>query len=204
MRKKTNVEEARKLTVLPQRHEWKSGKLHRIDSVTIAGLFLSLLTFAFALIAHAQAPDPASRGAASVNLAGKAISIDYGRPQLKGRDVMSMATPGTVWRMGMNEATELNTAATLKFGNLTVKPGKYTLWAKKVSDTQWTLILNKKTGQWGTEYDASEDLGNTPLTLGSLNTPVETMMIALSGKGKEGALELTWGTRKLSVTFAAE
>jgi hypothetical protein len=166
-------------------------------------LFLAFLPFALPLFVLGQAP-AANRAKASVTLAGKKIVIDYGQPELRGRDVMTMATPGTVWRMGMNEATELNTPVTLKFSGVTLKPGKYTLWTKKVSDKEWTLIVNKKTGQWGTEYDAGQDLGTTAWTLGELAAPVEKMALALSGQGKQGAMELTWGTRKLSANFTVE
>lgn len=149
-------------------------------------------------------PAQGNRGKASINVKGKSISIDYGRPQLQGRDVMQMAPNGTVWRMGMDQATELDTAATLKFSGLTVKPGKYTLFAKKISDKDWRLIVNKRSKIWGTEHDASQDLGSTPLTVTELKSPVETFTITLSAKGDDGLLEMSWGNRKLSAKFDVE
>jgi hypothetical protein len=106
--------------------------------------------------------------------------------------------------MGMDAATQLETAATLKSDGLTVKPGKYTLFAKKVSADEWRLIVNKKTGIWGTDHDASADVGSTPLKSSELKNAVETFTITLSGSGSKGALEIQWGTRKLSTTFTAE
>lgn len=167
-------------------------------------LIACLLILTPGFVQPQTASSQANRGTATVTLNGKTVSINYGRPQLRGRDVMAMAAPGTVWRMGMNEATELNTALTLKFKGLTVQPGKYTLFAKKVSDHEWNLIVNKKTGQWGTEYDASQDLGMTQMSISDLKEPVEMMGILLSARGKEGVLELSWGARKLSANFSVE
>ncbi|MBI3940015.1 MAG: DUF2911 domain-containing protein [Acidobacteria bacterium] len=166
-------------------------------------LVLSVFVLALGLFSLGQAPS-GNRAKASATLNGKKLVIEYGQPELRGRDVMSMATPGTVWRMGMNEVTELNTEAALKFTGLTLQRGKYSLWTKKVSEQEWLLIVNRKTGQWGTEYDGQQDLGSTPWTLSELKTPVEQMTITLSGEGKQGKLELAWGTRKLSTTFTAD
>lgn len=177
----------------------------RIQKFRLVQALTMLLTISAAsALLSAQASDPASRGKASISPGGKAISINYGRPELKGRDVMKMAPAGTVWRMGMNEATEIETAATMKFPNLTIKPGKYTIWAKKVSESEWLLIFNKKTGQWGTEYDAKSDIGSTPLTLGQSASPVEVMVIDLSSKDKEGTFKLSWGPNTLTTKFTAE
>lgn len=163
-------------------------------------LFSLALTLSVGLWLQAQG----GRGKTSVTVKGKKISIDYGRPQLQGRDVMKMAPNGTVWRMGMNEATELDTSATLKFKGLNIKPGKYTLFAKKVSDSDWRLIVNKKTKIWGTDYDASSDLGSTPLTVTALSSPADPFTITLSAKGDDAVLEMTWGNRKLGAKFDVE
>jgi hypothetical protein len=170
---------------------------------SVRALVLVALFSVPAILVMAQ-PPAAPRGNVTLSPGGKKVTINFGRPELKGRDVMKMAPAGTVWRMGMNEATELETAATLKFKNFTLKPGKYSLWAKKVSDSDWVLIFNTKTGQWGTEYDAKADLGSTPLTVGQSPSSVELMTITLSGKDKDGVMELTWGPNKLSTTFVAE
>src|SRR3989442_8188602 len=139
--------------------------------------FFALLSiFMFVLFApsHSAAGPKSSRGLASVTINGKKISIDYGQPDMKGRDLLGMAPVGTVWRLGMNEATELKTDVALKFKDLIVKPGKYTLWSKRTGTDSWNLIVNKKTSIWGTEYDSKSDLGSTPLTSTKLAAPSDT------------------------------
>src|SRR5262245_44332945 len=59
--------------------------------------------------ATAMEQTASNRGTASAAFGDKSVSINYGRPQLQGRDVLAMATDGMVWRMGMNEATEIKT-----------------------------------------------------------------------------------------------
>ncbi len=173
--------------------------MRRSSFVALLSIFMLALFLPF----HAAAGPKPGRGAASVTINGKKISIDYGQPQLNGRDPLGMAPEGTVWRMGKDEATQLTTDATLKFKDLTVAPGKYTLWAKRVGAGSWNLILNKKTGIWGTDYDSKSDLGSTPLTSTKLGSPVETFTISLSA-GNDGTLQMSWGTMKLSASFTAQ
>src|SRR2546428_4483555 len=174
--------------------------MRRLSFFALLSIFM-LVLFA---PSHAAAGPKANRGLASVAINGKKISIDYGQPEMKGRDLLGMAPEGTVWRMGMNEATELKTDVALKFKDLIVKPGKYTLWAKRTGTNSWNLIVNKKTGIWGTEYDSKSDLGSTPLTSIKLTSPIETFIIALSATGNKGTLEMSWGTTKLSNSFTAQ
>ena len=100
----------------------------------------SVIAAAMVPAAHAQM-NP--RGEARVTLAGKPIVIDYGRPALKGRDMLGKAEVGQEWRMGADSATTLKTPVTLTFGSTVVAPGDYVLKAKKTSDTDWLLKLEK-------------------------------------------------------------
>ncbi|HEY3129040.1 MAG TPA: DUF2911 domain-containing protein [Acidobacteriota bacterium] len=174
--------------------------MRRLSFVVLLSIFMLVLIAP----SHTAAGPKANRGLASVTINGKKISIDYGQPEMKGRDLLGMAPVGTVWRMGMNEATELKTEVALKFKDLTVKPGQYTLWAKRTGADNWKLIVNSKTGIWGTEYDSKSDLGSTPLTSTKLTPPVERFTISLSATGNKGTLEMSWGTTKLSASFMAQ
>src|SRR5688572_15651499 len=95
-----------------------------------------IVTFALLLAALPAIAEQGARGKAEATIKGKKITIDYGRPALQGRDMIGMAKPGMVWRLGMDEATQLETNGTLVVAGKEVKPGKYTLWAKKTGDTQ--------------------------------------------------------------------
>src|SRR6266705_3353530 len=99
---------------------------------------------------------PADTVRASV--AGAAVAVRYSRPSMRGRVIFGNVVPrNKVWRTGANEATVLETSADLSMAGTKVPAGKYTLWTIPAPGG-WTLIVNKNTGQWGTEYDAQYDL----------------------------------------------
>lgn len=135
------------------------------------------------------------------------ISIDYGVPHARGRAVEGALAPdlGKVWRLGANEATTLTTDVDLDIGGTTVPKGTYTLFAETTKGA-WKLIVSKKTGQWGTEYDQAMDLARIPLKERTLSTPVESHTIWLipSGEGANGELRFAWGTLEHSVAWKAK
>src|SRR5262245_48307715 len=96
---------------------------------------------------------------------GAHISIEYGRPFLKGRAESALMPAGQVWRAGADEATTLKTDKMLMFGSTHLMPGTYTLWLLP-GEKEWLLIFNKQTGQWGTAYDAKQDLAREKLIVG--------------------------------------
>ena len=125
---------------------------------------------------------PSPPGQASVTLAdGKTITIDYSRPSAKGRQVFGGLVPyGKEWRTGANEATTFVTTTDLMVGDKHVPAGNYTLYTIP-NQQQWTLIINKQTGQWGTVYDEKQDLVRVPMkvsktsrTSGAVHDLVET------------------------------
>ena len=142
------------------------------------------------------------RGTASASFGSSTVSINYGRPQLKGRDMLGQATDGMVWRMGMNEATEIKTDADLKFGETVIPKGSYSLWMKKVGADQWHLVFNKKTGIWGTEHSDADDFAEFPLTMSTNPESVERFTVELTTANETtGALKAMWGTAVLTADF---
>ena len=91
-----------------------------------------------------------------------AITIDYGRPSLKGRDMFSQLQDGAFWRLGRNEATVLTTPVDLAFGGTRVAKGAYSLWLKKSGDV-FLLVFNAQTGQWGTQHDPAKDVASVTM-----------------------------------------
>jgi hypothetical protein len=150
-------------------------------------------------------PLPSPAAAAQVHLSGKDIVIHYNAPSLRGRKMVGGEDPyGKVWRTGANPATTLITKANLKIGTLAVPAGTYTIYTLPSPDT-WLLIINKQTGQWGTEYHEDRDLGRTPMKNNTLPASQEKMSISFENtKGNTTELHIKWDKADEYVTVTAE
>ncbi|MEQ1692013.1 MAG: DUF2911 domain-containing protein [Gemmatimonas sp.] len=134
---------------------------------------------------------------------GGMVVIDYGRPQVRERGVWGgvLVPFDSVWRAGANDATHLFTTRVLTMGTLTVPPGMYTLWVQHTRNGTF-LLVNKQTGQWGTQYDVAQDLGRVPMTMTATPGHVEEFTIAVRATGaNRGAIEMSWGPSMMSVPF---
>ena len=177
-----------------------------------------VLIAAIAAVASAQGMKGGKKGPplspvaqASATIDGKAITIKYSAPSLRGR--MNIFEPGgriskdptyPVWRAGANAATALHPGGTLEMKGLTVPPGDYTLYVF-LDQGKWELIVNKQTGQWGTVYNKAEDLGRVPMTMSKPSAPVETYKISLTPEGRNhGKLTLAWAEVVASVPFTVK
>lgn len=163
-----------------------------------------LITFAVAVVAGAAfgqryTSPPAN---AAVKIAGKQISVEYYAPSMHGRKIMGELVPfGQVWCPGANVATGLTTEADLQIGSLKVPKGTVSIWAIP-GEKDWTLIINKQSGQHHLDYESAEDLGRTKMTVKTLSAPVETLRIELSSNGgNKGTLALIWETTEASIPF---
>jgi len=141
------------------------------------------------------------RGHAELKTAGGAVTVDYGQPALKGRDMLSQLTEGSFWRMGMNEATVLTTPVALMFGSTHVDKGSYSLWLEKAAGDKYQLVFNSQTGQWGTQHDPGKDVHKVPLKKEALSNPVEVYLISLKDAPNGGTFQMEWGVTKLSAGF---
>ena len=102
---------------------------------------------------------------------------------MRNRKIMGQLVPyGKIWRTGANEATGFVTDTDLDIGGTKVPAGKYTLYTLP-GESSWQLVINKQTGQWGTEYDEKQDLARIPLKVGKTSSPVETMKFSFDGSG---------------------
>ena len=171
-----------------------------------AACSLLLATAALAMPALGCSPNPphqmdASKPLASppatalASLGDAKIGITYNSPSMRGRKIMGGVVPyGHVWRTGANPATTLTTSTDLHFGNLLVPAGTHTLYTFPGED-KWLLIVNKQTGQWGTEYDINQDLGRIPMTAKPMSSPQEVMSITFEHITPTSAeLHIRWET----------
>ena len=133
---------------------------------------------------------------------GAAISIEYGRPFLKGRTIGKDVAPnGQIWRAGADEATTIKTDKPLKFGTLAVPAGTYTLWVVPGAK-DWQLVISKATGQWGTQYREGQDLGRVSMSVGTAKAPAEQLTYSIDDTAKGATLRLDWGTASASTPFS--
>ena len=136
---------------------------------------------------------------------GGMVLVDYGRPQVRDRSVWggTLVPFDSIWRAGANDATHLFTTRTLTLGALTVPAGTYTLWVQHTRGGTF-LVVNRQTGQWGTQYDAAQDLGRVPMELAATPAHVEEFTVTVRATGgTRGVLELAWGASVASVPFTA-
>lgn len=145
---------------------------------------------------------PSPRDSAALVLNGKKITVDYGRPSMRGRKIMGGVVPyNKVWRTGANAATGFTTQADLLMGNTVIPRGTYTLYTLP-SAKQWKLILNKQTGQWGTVYNEKLDLVRIPLKKKTQTPSVEKFSIQLKQiSDTSGEMILAWEKTELSIRF---
>jgi len=164
-----------------------------------------ILLVAVAAIAQDKSKRPSPPATAQIELKGKKVTIDYSQPSLKGRKVgQELAPYGKVWRTGANEATSLTTEVGLNIGGVKIPAGKYTLYTLPAEGT-WKLIINKQTGQWGTQYDESQDLARVDMKKSQLSQPVEQFTIAFDKKSANAAeLNLDWENTRVTVAVKAE
>jgi hypothetical protein len=131
--------------------------------------------------------------------------IDYSRPLARGRTLVGGLIPtGRVWRTGANAATQLSVSAPVEIGGILLDSGTYTLWTLP-ADNDVQLIINRQSGQWGTQYGAAHDIARVSMQIDIAAVPVEqfTIRIDAAGASDTPRLVVEWGTFRWSVPVAA-
>ena len=148
-----------------------------------------------------EAAPSSNRGTAEITLGATQVSINYGRPELQGRDMLSQVQDDQVWRLGMNEATTFETNSDLTLGNTVIQTGRYSIWAKKISDG-WSLIFNSEPDVWGLNHNPASDIAEIPLETSDLAETVEQFTIGLNPID-DGTAEILmkWATLQLRAIF---
>ncbi|MFL5574358.1 MAG: DUF2911 domain-containing protein [Gemmatimonadaceae bacterium] len=134
------------------------------------------------------------------------LRVVYSRPAQRGRTIMGGVVPyDQVWRTGANAATMFTTSRDLVIGGATVPAGSYTLWTLPSAGGA-KLIINKQTGQWGTDYDASKDLVRVDAAVTKVSPPVDRFTFAIepNAAGTGGTLKYAWGDTQFAVPFTVK
>jgi hypothetical protein len=169
----------------------------------LAALLLPVLT----LIACAQQdqskrPSPAAQAQCKFS-DGKTVKTDYSSPRVKGRKIFGGLVPyGQVWRTGANEATTLVTDTNIKVGDKDVPAGSYTLFTVPNAD-KWTLIISKKTGEWGIPYPGEgDDFVRVDMRASQLPSPLENFTIGFDQTGSTCAMHIDWEKTRATVDIS--
>ncbi|MGA3327846.1 MAG: DUF2911 domain-containing protein [Terriglobia bacterium] len=171
----------------------------------VMGLLSVLMVACFAAVVVAQG-NP--RGTSTLTLKGKTVSVDYGRPSLKGRttdELLGRLKPGSLWRLGADSSTTFKTDIDLAFGGVTIPAGEYSIWMQRQEDNSWKLLFDKDHGQWGEPApEASACFASVPLKETKPATSVEMVTLTLSKAGSGGMLLIQWGTLEAAASFKAK
>ncbi|MVM30382.1 DUF2911 domain-containing protein [Spirosoma sp. HMF4905] len=144
----------------------KTAQINRIMAMTLAGVFMTMMSFAQG--DKSTRPSPPATASGKIN--GATITINYSSPSVKGRQVWdpsgTLAPYGKVWRAGANEATIFETDKEIKVDGKPLPAGKYSLFAIP-DQKEWKFIFNSQTGQWGIKRggEANRDPANDVLTV---------------------------------------
>jgi len=164
---------------------------------------LAFFALVITTVCFAQASPPAS---ASRDLGGgKSIKTAYSSPRMKGRKIYGDLVPyGQVWRTGANEATTFVTSSDVTVGGKAVPAGSYTIFTVPTAD-KWTLIINKKTGEWGIPYKyESDELTRVDMKVSKLPSPMENFTISYEKSGSGCTMHVDWESTRASVEIAAK
>jgi len=165
---------------------------------------IALCLMALCLAVPALAQMNAGRETATATVNGKKLSIDYGSPNWGGQDRLAMATTGTVWRLGMNKPTVIETEGDLNVAGKQLKAGKYSLWAKKTGDNAWVLAFHPTIPPWGVPELKEGYAAELPLKMETAKDHAEKLTISLADmKGKAG-IKIHWGTAVLVGSFGVK
>ena len=167
----------------------------------VSGLDVDSMTAVFAAreLAGKGLGNLSPRDTTRATVGGAHIQIDYGRPMRRGRTIFGNVVPwDTVWRTGANQATQLITDKDIVIGGTTVPAGTYSLFIIP-SAKGWQLVINKQHGQWGTDYDAKQDLARVPMRTREAETSVERLTIAVRGS----VLSVAWDRAEAAVDVKA-
>lgn len=150
----------------------------------------------------AARPSPAAKASCALG-EGKSITVDYSSPRAKGRKIYGgLVAYGEVWRAGANEATTFVTTTDLMVGGQHVPAGSYTIFTIPNKD-KWTLVVSKKTGEWGVPYPgADQDLVRVDMKVSALPAAVENFTIAFDKSAGGCTLRMDWEKTKASVDIS--
>ena len=129
-----------------------------------------------------------------------AARVVYSRPQKAGRPIFGgLVKYGEVWRLGANEATEIEFFKNVRIGGKKISKGRYTLYAV-VNENSWTMIINKETDTWGSfKYNAKKDVIRTDIPTLKTDGLIESLVMAFEKTSTGCNLNIAWDNVKVAL-----
>jgi len=126
--------------------------------------------------------------------------VIYSRPQRNGRNVFGeLLEYNKVWRLGANEATEIEFFKDVLINNKMIPKGKYTMYAIPTEE-KWTMIINKETDIWGAfKYDSGKDIVRADLPVQKQAEPLEAFVMFFEKAGNGFLLTAAWDNALVSL-----
>lgn len=132
-----------------------------------------------------------------------AARVIYSRPKKEGRTVFGgLVEYGKLWRLGANEATEIEFYKPVTINNKKIPKGRYTLYAI-VDEKTWTFIINKETDVWGSfKYSQAKDAARITVPVQTLTEPVESLVMTFEKNNSGTNLVVAWENVKCSLPMS--
>ncbi|MEP7141495.1 MAG: DUF2911 domain-containing protein [Ferruginibacter sp.] len=129
--------------------------------------------------------------------------VVFSRPQMNGRSIFGeLLEYGKVWRLGANEATEIEFFQNVKIGETRIKKGRYTMYCIPYPE-KWTLIINKETDTWGSfKYDEAKDIVRTDVPVQKQTETLEAFVMAFDKAPTGAILIIAWDNLKVNLPIS--
>jgi hypothetical protein len=126
--------------------------------------------------------------------------VIYSRPQKNGRTIFGdLLEYGKVWRLGANEATEIEFFQAVKVGGTKIKKGRYTLYCIPNAD-KWTIIVNRETDTWGSfKYDETKDIARIDVPVQKQTEVLESFVMVFEKAATGASLNIGWDNIRISL-----
>jgi hypothetical protein len=169
--------------------------------VTVTGLTVAATTLAAQKTTQTSAGTGGSPHVRTEwTIDGANLSIEYGRPYLKGRPEAQLMPAGAPWRTGADQPTMLTSDKPLTFGALTLPAGTYTINTIPGA-SEWQLLFGRNAGQWGIPYRQDLEIGKTAMKVARTASPVEQVTISIDDTSAGATLRIEWGTTSARAPF---
>ncbi|WP_210464955.1 DUF2911 domain-containing protein [Rufibacter roseolus] len=171
--------------------------------IAVTLLFFTVSGFAQTML---KLPQASPRANLTYTIGVTDITINYGAPGVKNREIWGKLVPyGKVWRAGANEATTIKFSTEVQIAQEKIPAGTYTLFVLPTDSTNWSLILSKQKGLWGTDgYDQSQDMVRIPFSP-QWSVFHETLQYSVQDiTPNSGRLSLNWANKQLVIPIKVD